>query len=219
MQKKEIMKYKVLLSLFIIPVTLTAKSMNPSTNHASVNSHNYKLEARVTKQNQERETVFLKGKPMHTFGLMPQVGVEAPNFTGTDKDLKEISLQSFKGKKIVLNIFPSLDTPTCAASVRHFNEIASRKAQTVVLCISMDLPFAQRRFCTTEGLDNVIPLSVFRSENFRKNYPIQIADGPMKELCARAVIVIDEQGKILHTELVKEISEEPNYEAALRALE
>lgn len=213
------MKYQVLLSLFIIPATLTANSMNPATNEARAIGQNPKLEASVSNPNSERETVFRKGTPMHTIGLMPRVGDVAPDLTGTDKDLKEISLQNFKGKKIVLNIFPSLDTPTCAASVRYFNEIASTKDQTVVLCISMDLPFAQRRFCTTEGLDNVIPLSVFRSEDFGKNYPILIADGPMKDLCARAVIIIDEQGKISYTELVKEISEEPDYEAALKALE
>ena len=123
--------------------------------------------------------------------------------------MKEVSLSSFKGKRVILNIFPSLDTPTCAMSVRQFNARASELENTVVLCISMDLPFAQSRFCTVEGLENVIPLSVQGDD-------IQLADGPLRGLTARAVIVIDENGKVRYTQLVKEVSNEPDYEAALQ---
>lgn len=129
----------------------------------------------------------------------------------------EVSLSDYRGKRIVLNIFPSLDTPTCARSVRQFNIRAAALENTVVLCLSMDLPFAQSRFCSAEGLENVIPLSVFRSHSFMKEYGLQLADGPMAGLTARAVIVIDEHGKILYTQLVEDISKEPDYDMALKA--
>ena len=122
-------------------------------------------------------------------------------------------------KRLILNIFPSLDTPTCALSVRQFNARASKLENTVVLCLSMDLPFAQSRFCTTEGLDNVVPLSLFRSRDFVEGYGLRLADGPLEGLMARAVVVIDEDGRVIYTQLVKTISDEPDYEVALKALQ
>ncbi len=164
------------------------------------------------------ETVNVRGTEAHTEGQMVKVGLMAPDFTGVQKDLSEMKLSNFKGKKVVLNVFPSLDTPTCAASVRHFNADASALENTVVLCISMDLPFAQSRFCTTEGLENVIPVSLFRNEEFARGYGLRLADGPLKGLMSRAVIIVDEDGKVIYTELVKNVSEEPDYDAALNAL-
>lgn len=164
------------------------------------------------------ETVNVRGTEAHTEGQMVKVGLIAPDFTGVQKDLSEMKLSNFKGKKVVLNVFPSLDTPTCAASVRHFNADASALENTVVLCISMDLPFAQSRFCTTEGLENVIPVSLFRNEEFARGYGLRLADGPLKGLMSRAVIIVDEDGKVIYTELVKNVSEEPDYDAALNAL-
>ncbi len=165
----------------------------------------------------KEETVICRGQEAHTSGPMVKVGQQAPNFQATNAEMKEVSLSSFKGKRVILNIFPSLDTPTCALSVRQFNARASELENTVVLCLSMDLPFAQARFCSTEGLNNVVPLSVFRSHDFLKEYGLQLADGPLKGLMARAVIVIDETGKVSYTQLVSNISNEPDYDAALRA--
>jgi thiol peroxidase len=133
-------------------------------------------------------------------------------------DLSDKTLADFAGKRKVLNIFPSVDTPTCAASVRKFNNEASKLANTVVLCISADLPFAQKRFCASEGLDNVVNLSALRGREFLKDYGVAIAEGPLAGLAARAVVVLDENDKVLHSELVAEIADEPNYEAALQAL-
>lgn len=165
----------------------------------------------------KEETVICRGQEAHTSGPMVKVGEQAPDFRATNADLQDVSLSSFKGKRIILNIFPSLNTPTCALSVRQFNARASELENTVVLCLSMDLPFAQSRFCSTEGLNNVVPLSVFRSHDFLKEYGLQLADGPLKGLMARAVIVIDETGKVCYTQLVSNISNEPDYDAALRA--
>ena len=165
----------------------------------------------------KEETVICRGQEAHTSGPMVKVGEQAPDFRATNADLQDVSLSSFKGKRVILNIFPSLDTPTCALSVRQFNARASELENTVVLCLSMDLPFAQSRFCSTEGLNNVVPLSVFRSHDFLKEYGLQLADGPLKGLMARAVIVIDETGKVRYTQLVSNISNEPDYDAALRA--
>lgn len=166
----------------------------------------------------KEETVICRGQEAHTSGPMVKVGQQAPDFRATNADLQDVSLSSFKGKRIILNIFPSLDTPTCALSVRQFNARASEQENTVVLCLSMDLPFAQSRFCSTEGLNNVVPLSVFRSHDFLKEYGLQLADGPLKGLMARAVIVIDETGKVRYTQLVSNISNEPDYDAALQAV-
>ncbi|MCF2552717.1 thiol peroxidase [Bacteroides caecigallinarum] len=165
-----------------------------------------------------QEKVIARGVEVSTNGYMPEVGVMAPDFYATDKGMNEVSLSSFRGKKVILNIFPSLDTPTCALSVRHFNADAASLENTVVLCVSKDLPFAQSRFCSTEGLDRVIPLSVFRSEDFEKNYGLVITEGPMRGLTTRAVIVIDETGKIIYRQLVKNVSEEPDYQKALERL-
>lgn len=158
------------------------------------------------------------GQPFQTVGEMPKVGEKAPKFGGVRGDLSVLRLPDLLGKRVVLNIFPSMDTEVCAASVRRFNKEASSLDNTVVLCVSKDLPFAQSRFCTVEGLENVIPVSTFRCSCFREGYGLEIADGPMKGLEARAVIIVDETGTIIYEELVSEITHEPNYEAALAVL-
>ena len=163
-------------------------------------------------------TVTLGGNPIHTSGELPKVGTKATDFNLVKIDLGTTSLADFAGSRVVLNIFPSVDTGTCAASVRKFNEKASTLENTKVLCISRDLPFAQKRFCGTEGLENVINLSDFKEGSFGKNYGLEITDGPLAGLHSRVVIVLDENGTILHTEQVNEIADEPNYEAALAVL-
>lgn len=162
--------------------------------------------------------VTLKGNPVQVNGQLPQVGTQAPAFSLVDKGLADVSLSSLAGKRKVLNIFPSIDTPTCATSVRTFNAKASELANTVVLCISADLPFAQARFCGAEGLENVQTLSTLRGREFINTYGVEIAEGPLAGLTARAVVVLDEHDKVLHSELVAEITVEPNYEAALAVL-
>lgn len=162
--------------------------------------------------------VTLKGNPVQVDGHLPAVGNKAPAFSLVAKDLSDTTLASLDGKRKVLNIFPSIDTPTCATSVRRFNEKASQLDNTVVLCISADLPFAQARFCGAEGLNNVVTLSTLRGHDFLRNYGVAIASGPLAGLAARAVVVLDEHDKVLHTELVGEIANEPNYDAALKAL-
>ena len=164
-------------------------------------------------------TVTLKGTAFHTYGDLPSVGTSAPSFSLVKTDLSETTLNEFAGKNVILNIFPSLDTPTCAMSVRRFNADASAKPNTSVLCISMDLPFAAARFCSTEGLARVIPASAFRAAEFGRQYGVLLTDGPLAGLLARAVLVISESGKVIHTELVPEIVNEPNYDAALSALD
>jgi len=158
-----------------------------------------------------------KGNPVHTTGVLPNKGLQAPAFTLTKTDLSELHLQNFAGKKIILNIFPSLDTPVCAASVRAFNKEASQLADTVILCVSADLPFAQARFCGAEGLHNVTPASDFRHKEFGDIYGVRISDGPLAGLLSRAIVVIDSHGMIAYTEQVPEITQEPNYQAALTA--
>ena len=162
--------------------------------------------------------VTLKGNPIHTNGELPAVGAAAPAFKLTGADLKDVSLADYKGKRKILNIVPSLDTPTCATSTRKFNEQASKLANTVVLVVSADLPFASKRFCTTEGLQNVVPLSLMRDKNFAKDYGVLIQDGPLQGVTARAVVVIDENDKVVHRQLVPEIAQEPDYDAALKAV-
>ncbi|MBP1124238.1 MULTISPECIES: thiol peroxidase [Pseudomonas] len=162
--------------------------------------------------------VTLKGNPVQVEGELPQAGSQAPDFTLTAGDLSDATLASFAGKRKVLNIFPSVDTPTCATSVRKFNAQANELSNTVVLCISSDLPFAQARFCGSEGLENVKSLSDFRSAAFSQDYGVDITDGPLRSLTARAVVVLDENDTVLHSELVAEIGQEPNYEAALAVL-
>jgi thiol peroxidase len=153
-----------------------------------------------------------------TAGELPAIGTQAPAFTLTGKDLSDVRLADYVGKSVVLNIFPSIDTPVCAASVRHFNAEASALGDTVVLCISADLPFAAGRFCTVEGLEKVVPASVFRSPEFGKDYGVTISGGPLRGLLSRAVVIVDKSGKVLYAEHVAEITNEPNYEAALQAL-
>lgn len=163
-------------------------------------------------------TVTLRGNPIHTNGELPAVGSAAPDFTLVNGDLKDVTLREFKGKKKVLNIVPSLDTGVCAASTRKFNERAGSLENSVVLVISADLPFAQKRFCSAEGLKNVVPLSLMRGRSFAKDYGVLLVDGPMEGICARAVVVLDENDKVRYTQLVKEIAEEPDYDAAQAAL-
>ncbi len=163
-------------------------------------------------------TVTLKGNPIHTSGDLPAVGANAPDFKLVDGDLNDVSLARFKGKRKVLNIVPSLDTSVCATSARKFNERASGIGNTVVLIVSADLPFASKRFCTAEGLKNVIPLSLMRSRKFAEDYGVLITDGPLAGIAARAVVVLDENDKVVHRQLVKEIGEEPDYDAALAAV-
>lgn len=162
--------------------------------------------------------ITLKGNEIHTNGELPRVGVEAPNFKGVRSDLSELSLHDLRGKKVVLNIFPSLDTGVCAASVRRFNKEAASHPDTVVLAISKDLPFAHGRFCTAEGIDKVITLSTFRCSCFEDKYGMLIVDGPLKGLLARSVVVVNEAGNVVYEELVPETTTEPNYDAALAAL-
>ncbi|MDE6006152.1 MAG: thiol peroxidase [Muribaculaceae bacterium] len=164
------------------------------------------------------EKLTFSGNPCHTNGDVPKVGAEAPAFTLTGKGLEEIKLDDYRGKRVILNIFPSLDTPVCAASVRRFNKEASEKDNTVVLCISEDLPFAMGRFCTAEGLNNVTVASAFRDPEFGIDYGLKIEDGPLRGLLARCVIIVNESGKIKYSEVVREITDEPNYDAALAEL-
>ncbi len=162
-------------------------------------------------------TVTLKGNPIHTNGELPAKGAKAPEFTLTGVDLKDVGLGEWKGKKKILNIVPSLDTAVCATSTRKFNETGGKLPNTVVLVISADLPFAMKRFCTTEGLQNVVSLSMIRGKNFAKDYGVLLTDGPLAGLSARACLVLDENDKVIHAELVPEIGQEPNYDAALAA--
>ena len=160
----------------------------------------------------------LRGTPIHTNGDLPKVGGPAPDFHLTDADLNDVTLASFKGKKKLLNIVPSLDTPTCALSTKKFNEDAKKRNDVVMLIVSADLPFAQKRFCSAENTNSVKTLSMMRDRNFAKDYGVLIQDGPLKGITARAVVVLDENDKVKYTELVPEIGQEPNYDKALAAL-
>jgi|SRR5215469_15128581 len=162
--------------------------------------------------------IALRGNPVHTSGDLPKVGAKAPDFKLVTKDLKDVSLADFKGKKKILNIYPSIDTPVCALSTRKFNEHAKQHPDTVIIMVSMDLPFAQGRFCGNEHLENVQTLSLMRGRDFADHYGVMLKDGPLAGVLARAVVVLDEHDKVVHTELVPDIASEPNYEAALKAL-
>jgi len=164
-------------------------------------------------------TITLHGNTIHTLGSLPETGSSAQDFTLTKGDLSATSLEDYKGKKVVMNIFPSIDTGTCAQSVRQFNKDAAALENTAVLCISKDLPFAQGRFCGAEGIENVEMLSDFRDGNFGKTYQVDFTDGPLQSLHSRAIVVLNENGKVIHTEQVPEIVDEPNYKAALEALQ
>jgi thiol peroxidase len=163
-------------------------------------------------------SVTLKGNAFNTAGELPAVGSAAPAFSGVKTDLSECSLGDLAGKKVVLNIFPSIDTGVCAMSTTKFNAEADKLDNTVVLCVSVDLPFALGRYCGAEGLENVVPVSVFRNPEFGTGYGVPFVDGPLAGLLSRSVVVIDESGKVVYTEQVAETTEEPNYEAALAAL-
>ena len=160
-------------------------------------------------------TVTFKGETVNIVGNLPVLGSKAPDFTLTKNDLIDTTLADYSGKRILLNIFPSLDTEVCAASVRRFNEVAASLENTVVLCVSEDLPFAQKRFCGAEEIENVQTLSAYRYRAFANGYGVRIMSGPLKSLLTRAVIIIDTRGKVVYTELVPEITREPDYEAAL----
>ena len=163
-------------------------------------------------------TITLKGNTIHTSGALPKTGSVAPDFKLTRTDLSDVSLKDFAGKRVILNIFPSLDTSVCATSVRKFNQEAAALHNTVILGVSKDLPFAHNRFCSAEGIDKVISASVLRHDGFGKDYGVQITDGPMAGLLSRAVVVLDEHGKVLYTEQVPEITQEPDYQKALSVL-
>lgn len=164
------------------------------------------------------ETVYFKGTPVHTCGDIPAVGTVAPDFTLVGNSLENVKLSDYKGKRVVLNIFPSLDTPVCAMSVRKFNKEAAALDNTQVVCISMDLPFAQGRFCSAEGIDRLVVASAFRDADFAKNYGLEMVDGPLAGLLARAVIIVDENGKVIYSDLVSEITDEPDYQGAVSVL-
>lgn len=159
------------------------------------------------------QTVYFQGNPVEVYGEMPAVGTVAPEFALTAADLSEITLEKYRGTRLVLNIFPSLDTDVCAASVRRFNKEAASYENTKVLCVSMDLPFAMSRFCSINGIEGVSVASAFRHPEFGKNYGVTIVDGPLKNLLARSVVVIDETGKVIYRQLVDEITHEPDYQA------
>jgi thioredoxin-dependent peroxiredoxin len=163
-------------------------------------------------------TITLQGHPINAIGELPPVGSPAPTFTLTKTDLSDASLSDYAGKRVILNIFPSLDTPICAMSVRRFNTEANNLVNTSVLCISRDLPFAQARFCGAEGLENVLTLSDFHATSFGRDYGVLITDSPLRDLFCRALIVIDEEGRVIHSQLVPEIAQEPDYDQALAAL-
>ena len=163
-------------------------------------------------------TITLKGSEIHTNGELPAVGSDAPGFRLVDGELNDTCLTNYAGKKILMNIVPSLDTPVCATSTKKFNEAAAGKDNVVMLVISADLPFAMGRFCGVENVDKVIALSMMRSRNFAKDYGVLIEDGPLAGITARAIVVVDESGKVAYTELVPEIGQEPDYDKALAAL-
>lgn len=162
--------------------------------------------------------ITLQGNEIHTNGNLPEIGAAAPDFVLVNKDLENVSLASFPGKKKLLSIVPSLDTPVCATSTKKFNEFAKQHEDTVILVIAADLPFAMSRFCGAEGVENVIPLSIMRSDAFSRDYGVLIEDGPLAGITARALLVLDQDNSVIHSELVSEIAHEPDYDAALQAL-
>ena len=162
--------------------------------------------------------ITLQGNKVNTNGVIPQIGSSAPDFILVDSDLNDISLSNYDGKNIILNIIPSLDTPVCQKSTKIFNEKASNLSDVIVLAVSADLPFAMKRFCSAESIESVKPMSMMRSRNFAKDYGVLLVDGPLSGITARAVVVINKDKKIIHSELVQEIANEPNYEAALNSL-
>ena len=163
-------------------------------------------------------TITLQGNEIHTNGDLPAIGVKAPDFQLVDKDLNNVNLDEFVGKKKLLNIVPSLDTPVCATSTKKFADFAADRNDVVVLIVAADLPFAMSRFCTSENVENVVTLSMMRNQNFANDYGVLIQDGPLAGITARAVVVLDAENDVIYTELVNEISDEPDYDAALKAI-
>lgn len=170
-------------------------------------------------ENKTMQTVYFQGNPVQVYGMMPEVGTQAPEFTLTAATLADVRLEDYRGSRLVLNIFPSLDTGVCAMSVRRFNKEAAAYTNTKVLCISMDLPFAMHRFCAAEGIDGVEVASAFRHREFGENYGVTMEDGPLKNLLARAVVVVDENGKVMYRQLVEEITNEPDYDGVKYVLD
>lgn len=181
-------------------------------------AYQYIIKTYVTGRLKSMSSITLNGSPLHTVGNLPAIGSQAPDFIATKTDLSELQLSNLLGQRILLNIFPSLDTPTCAHTMIQFNEMARQYTDYLVLCISADLPFAQKRFCAAEHADNVIPVSTFRHREFGLLYGVEIKDGPLAGLLSRAVIIIDEKGLITYTQQVKELANEPHYDAVLTAL-
>lgn len=209
-----------LIALGAILITATTfSSCNTTTEKTEIASEETQNNQATNNLNIEimGTTITLKGNEFQTVGKLPEVGSELKNFTLTDGSLDEKTLDDYKGQFLVLNIFPSIDTPVCAQSVRTFNEKAASMENTKVLCISKDLPFAQAKFCSSEGIENVINLSDFRT-NFGHEFGLEIANGPLKGLLSRAVIIVNPEGKVIHTEQVPEIGQEPNYEMAISAI-
>jgi thiol peroxidase len=169
-------------------------------------------------QEDDMAAITLKGEPVQTFGDLPEVGKSAPDFALIGSDFSELGLKDVSGETVILNIFLSLDTAVCAMSVRRFNAEAAARTGVKVLCISADLPFAHARFCETEGIDNAVNLSSFRSPDFGRDYGVEITTGPLRGLLSRAVVIVDREGTVVYTEQVPEITQEPDYEAALAAL-
>ena len=163
-------------------------------------------------------TVTFQGNPLKIGGELPSVGSQAPDFDLVKGDLSSLKLIDLAGKKVILNIFPSIDTPTCATATKKFNEKVSKHSDVVIVCVSVDLPFAQGRFCAAEGLDKIIPVSAFRNDDFGKDYGVVITDGPLAGLFSRAIVLIDESGQVVYTEHVSELGDEPNYDAVLGVL-
>jgi len=203
----------------IVKKKIAKKKVAKKTAKKAVKKTAKKATKKVTKKATSKggSRVTLGGNPVSTSGKLPKKGATAPAFTLTTGALQEISNKDLRGKRVILNIFPSIDTPTCATSTRTFNSLASSLNNTEVYCVSADLPFAQGRFCGSEGLANVKTASSFRS-NFGKAFGVNLTDGVLKGILARAVVVLDEKGKVLHSELVSEIANEPNYEAAINSL-
>ncbi|MFM8866716.1 MAG: thiol peroxidase [Ilumatobacteraceae bacterium] len=195
------------------------KKSSRTTSRKSAKKSPAKKKAGKTKKSAKKvgTQVALGGNPVHTVGALPKVGAKLPSFTLTTGDLQDVSNKDFAGTRVIFNIFPSIDTNTCATSTRTFNSLVGSLKNTEVWCVSADLPFAQKRFCGAEGLNNVKTASTFRSD-FGKTFGVTLRDSVLKGVLARAIVVADEKGKILHTEMVSEIAKEPNYDAAVKAL-
>lgn len=206
--KINIMMKRIVLSVFLFGFMASSCAQKKETSAEK---------SKPATEKSKSSTVLMGGKPVQIVGSLPKVGTVAPAFTLTDNSMKPQSLGDFKGKFVLLNIFPSVDTGVCSASVRHFNEDAAKLPNTAILCISKDLPFAQKRFCGAEGIKNVTMLSDFRSD-FGDTYGVKIEDSAMKGLLSRAVVIINPEGKIVYEEQVSDIGKEPNYEAALKFL-